>query len=177
MRASCPILWDCSPPGSSVLGILQARILEWLAIPFSRESSQPRGQTQISCIAGWFFTVWATREAQFLRLLGLYCYFNDPRYSERGFKVVSWLAFSFLNISLGYSWTWGQLECLFFSFSIHFGPLLHLLSQVLLLGPGLALMWTLMDWGPFWYFSFLEEEGWFYILYFLSKAGDLPRKE
>ena len=54
---------DCSPPGCSVYGILQARILEWVAIPFSRESSQPRDQTQVSCIAGGFFTIWATREA------------------------------------------------------------------------------------------------------------------
>ena len=57
---SCPTLcdpMDCSPPGSSVHGILQARILEWLAIPFSRGSSQPRDQTQVSCIAGGFFTV------------------------------------------------------------------------------------------------------------------------
>ena len=43
--------------GSSVLGILQARILEWVAIFSSRGSSQPRGQTQISCIAGRFFTI------------------------------------------------------------------------------------------------------------------------
>ena len=43
-------------------GILQARILEWVASPFSRESSPPRDQTQISCIAGKFFTVWDTRE-------------------------------------------------------------------------------------------------------------------
>ena len=48
---------DCSPPGSSVHGILQARILEWVAIPFSRGSSWPRDQTQVSCIAGRFFTV------------------------------------------------------------------------------------------------------------------------
>ena len=48
---------NCSPPGSSVHGILQARILEWVAIPFSRGSSRPRDQTQISCIAGGFFTV------------------------------------------------------------------------------------------------------------------------
>ena len=54
---------DCSPPGSSVHGILQARILEWVAIPFSRGSSQPRDGTQVSCIAGRFFTIWATREA------------------------------------------------------------------------------------------------------------------
>ena len=52
-----------SLPGSSVHGILQARILEWVAIPFSRGSSQPRYQTQVSGIAGRFFTVWATSEA------------------------------------------------------------------------------------------------------------------
>ena len=47
---------DCSPPGSSVHGILQARILEWVDIPFSRGSSQSRNQTGVSCIAGGFFT-------------------------------------------------------------------------------------------------------------------------
>ena len=56
---SCPTLcnsMNCSPPGSSVHEILQARILEWVAIPFSRGSSQHRNQTWISCIAGRFFT-------------------------------------------------------------------------------------------------------------------------
>ena len=50
---------DCSPPGqnSSVHRILQTRILEWAAIPFSRESSQSRNQTQVSCIAGGFFAI------------------------------------------------------------------------------------------------------------------------
>ena len=47
---------DCSSPGSSVHGILQAGILEWVAIPFSRGSSQPRDQIQVSCNAGRFFT-------------------------------------------------------------------------------------------------------------------------
>ena len=47
---------DCSPPGSSVHGIFQARILEWVAISSSRGSSQPRDQTWVSCIAGRFFT-------------------------------------------------------------------------------------------------------------------------
>ena len=64
---SCPALWDpmeCSLPGSSVHGLLQARILKWVAIPFSRVSSQPRDQTQVSCIADRFFTSWATSEAQ-----------------------------------------------------------------------------------------------------------------
>ena len=54
---------DCSPPGSSVHGILQARILEWIAICFSRGSYWLRDWTQVSCIAGKLFTVWATREA------------------------------------------------------------------------------------------------------------------
>ena len=45
-------------------GILQARILDWVAFPFSRGSSQPRDRTQVSHIAGGFFTNWATREAQ-----------------------------------------------------------------------------------------------------------------
>ena len=63
---SCLILWDptgCSPPGFSVKGILQAGILEWVAIPFFRGSSWPRDQTWVSCIAGKFFTIWDTREA------------------------------------------------------------------------------------------------------------------
>ena len=50
----CPNL--CDPMDYTVHGILQARILEWVAFPFSRGSSQPRDQTQVSCIAGRFFT-------------------------------------------------------------------------------------------------------------------------
>ena len=46
----------CDPMDSTVHGIFQARILEWVAFPFSRGSSQPRGQTQVSCTAGRFFT-------------------------------------------------------------------------------------------------------------------------
>ena len=60
---SCPTLcnpMDCSLPRSSVHGILQTRILQWVAVPFSRGSSQPTDQTQISHIAGRFFTSWAT---------------------------------------------------------------------------------------------------------------------
>ena len=51
---------DCSPPASSVHGILQARILEWVASPFSRGSSRLKDWTQVSCFAGRFFTIWAT---------------------------------------------------------------------------------------------------------------------
>ena len=58
-QALCNLM-DCSPPGSLVHGILQPRTLESVAIPSSRGSSQSRDQTQISCIAGRFFTAWAT---------------------------------------------------------------------------------------------------------------------
>ena len=51
---------------TSVHGILQARILEWVAIPFSKGSSRTRDQTQVSCLADRFFTVWATMEAQLI---------------------------------------------------------------------------------------------------------------
>ena len=53
---------DCSLPGSTVHGIFQARLQEWVAISFSRRSSQPRDWTQVSRIVGRCFTVWATRE-------------------------------------------------------------------------------------------------------------------
>ena len=55
---------DCSPPGSSVHGVFQARVLEWVAIAFSRGSSRSRDQTQVSRIAGRCFTVGATRAVQ-----------------------------------------------------------------------------------------------------------------
>ena len=64
---SCLILCDptdYSLPGSSVHGILQARVLEWVAIPFFRRSSWSRDQPQVSCIVGRFFTIWGNRETQ-----------------------------------------------------------------------------------------------------------------
>jgi len=60
---SCPTLsdpTDYSLPGSSVHGILQAKLLDWVAVPFSRGSSWPRDQTQVSCTESGFFTVYAT---------------------------------------------------------------------------------------------------------------------
>ena len=53
---------EYSPAGSYVHGILQARIMEWVAIFFSRGSSQPKDQAQVSRSAGGFFTIWAARE-------------------------------------------------------------------------------------------------------------------
>ena len=65
-------LMDCSPPGPSVHRILQARILEWVAISFSRRDSWPRDQTWVSCIARKFFTIWATKQAQWKGKLALF---------------------------------------------------------------------------------------------------------
>ena len=64
----CPILWD--PMNYTVLELFQARILEWVAISFSRRSSQPRDQTQVSRIAGGFFTSWG-----FIKILHFLLYF------------------------------------------------------------------------------------------------------
>ena len=69
---------DCSLPGSSVHGILQARILEWVAIPFSKGCSQPTDRTQVSCIADGFFTIGAAREAQ----PGERCAYKYPAHSD-----------------------------------------------------------------------------------------------
>ena len=63
---------DCSPRGSSLHGILPARILDWVAIPFSRGSSRCRNWTWVSCIAGRFFTNWATRETSYIMLQNLH---------------------------------------------------------------------------------------------------------
>ena len=68
---------DYNLPGSSICRIFQARTLEWVAISFSRRSSQPRGWTWVSCIAGRFFTIWATRKV-------LICY--EIRNLEGGFR-------------------------------------------------------------------------------------------
>ena len=77
----CPTLcdpMDCSPPGSSVYGILQARILEWVASPFSRGSSLPGDQMWVSCIEGRFFIISATREAH------IYCWYEPIHINLQG---------------------------------------------------------------------------------------------
>ena len=71
---SCPTLWDpmdCSPSGSSVHGIIHARILEWVVIPFSRGSSSPRDPIQVSCTAAKLFTICAISGFVSLRLTRL----------------------------------------------------------------------------------------------------------
>ena len=82
---------DCSPPGPSVHGILQARTLEWVAIAFSRGASRRRDWTRVSCTTGRFFTIWATREAQALSL-------NAKSHLEDSYKE-PWLGYPILGIS------------------------------------------------------------------------------
>ena len=65
---------DCSPPGSSIHGILQARTLEWVAISFSRGSSWPRDRTRVSRVVGRCFTIWATREVHTYIWVYIYIY-------------------------------------------------------------------------------------------------------
>ena len=82
VMSNSPQPLDCSPPGSSVHGVFQARILEWVAISFSRGSSRPREWTSVSyvfCILGRFFIHWAIRKC--LTLCdphGLYGPWNSP---------------------------------------------------------------------------------------------------
>ena len=71
---------DCTPPGSSVHGISQARILEWVAIIFSRGSSCPRDQTLVSCIAGRFFTSEKVIDCEFSFWLPIWKKFNYYSY-------------------------------------------------------------------------------------------------
>ena len=78
----------------TVHGILQARLLAWVAFPFSRETFQPRDQTQISCIAGRFFTVWAIRKA------GV----GPPR-------ILEWVAYPF-SVGTSRSRNWARVSCI-----------------------------------------------------------------
>ena len=122
---------DCSLPGSSVRGLFQARILEWVAISFSRGSSQHRDRTQVSCIAGRFFTSWPWenswtvfpregRQAKWLKITML-CYAKSlpscptlcdpidgslPGFPVPGIlqaKTLEWVASSFSN-----AWNWKE---------------------------------------------------------------------
>ena len=83
----CPTLWgcmDCSPLGSSVNGISKARRLEWVAIPFSKGSSQPRDRTQVSCSASGLrlyrqiLYYWATREVPYVSINSKFLIYPTP---------------------------------------------------------------------------------------------------
>ena len=116
---SCPTLcdpMDYNLPGSSVQGILHVRILEWVAIPFSRGSSQPRDQTQVSCIAGRFFTIWATREALFMAYLSPIKSVGPQLNQDSG--VGSHVLIFFLFVFIYFSYFWIYLFFLFLNLFI-----------------------------------------------------------
>ena len=103
---SCLILCDptdCGQLGFSVYGILQARILEWIDIPFSREASQPRDQTLVSCIAGRFFTIWATKEV--LKIKGPHRIRNImfPLFIKKGY-VIQFIKMNYKMPSRSWGW-------------------------------------------------------------------------
>ena len=103
----------CSLMDYTVHGIIQARILEWVAYPFSSRSFWPRNRTRVSCIAGRFFTNWAIREA--LRSLSHDELFCDPMdyivHRILQARILEWLAFPF---SSGFSQPrdWTQVSCI-----------------------------------------------------------------
>jgi len=107
---------DCSLPGFSVHGILQARLLEWLAIPFSRGSSQPWDWTQTSCTEGSFYTIWTTREAQ--RLIRVNVYWAFPVRQLISYESlwwmpyveITWPCFSMRQLLLSSANTGGEAE-------------------------------------------------------------------
>ena len=98
---SCLTHWDpmdCSTPSSSAHGVLQARILEWVVIPFSRGSSWSRDRTWVSHTAGRFFTVWATREAP---TLGKIQFIFMSTYYAPGTLLVLFFKLSILTMMSG----------------------------------------------------------------------------
>ena len=117
MKASQSCLTLCDRTDFTVHGILQARVLEWVAFSFSRGSSQPRDQTQVSCIAGGFFTNWAIRDIRYLKLL---LKLIKKIYSKSGRCKRSdswvWAAFQDEKPTIGTTlrshqvqWVWGQV--------------------------------------------------------------------
>ena len=98
MSNSCDPV-GCSPPGSSAHGISQAKILEWVAISFSRGSSWLGDQTWVSCIADRFFTVWATRETPFFIVVCI-CQSQSPSLSPHFPALVTVSLFSTSNMVL-----------------------------------------------------------------------------
>ena len=85
---------DCSPPGSSVHGIVQARILKWVAMPSSRRSSRPRDQIHVSCIGRQVIHHWATREALVLSV-------RDFKSIIKSIASVCFLSQEFQTVSVG----------------------------------------------------------------------------
>ena len=81
---------DCSLPGFSVHGIIQAIVLEWIAISFSRGSSQPRARTRVSHIVDRLFTIWATREVNDISVLSAWTFLGPSLYIKLAYTGFVW---------------------------------------------------------------------------------------
>ena len=124
----CPTLcdpMDCSPAGSSVHGISQARILEWAATSSLRGSSQPRDQILVSCITGGFFMDWVTRKHM---LLLFFFFYNLLRQWIFYQNIISCLwcifestGFHLLIFCLGLSQSWGKWAIIFILIDLVWG--------------------------------------------------------
>ena len=90
---------DCSWPDSSVHGILQARILEWVAIPFSKESSQPRDRTWVSCIAGTFDCLSHQGSPLQISIVHLFLLFSGAHGGDVPQFVLKDICFNFLALT------------------------------------------------------------------------------
>ena len=99
---SCPTFWDpvdYSPPGSSVHGILRARMLEWVAIPFSRGISQPRDRTQVSSIVGRILNHLSHQGSPFNKHTLNYVTSREPGETESGRKhQLHWLSLALSSV-------------------------------------------------------------------------------
>ena len=103
------ISWPVARQAPLSMDILQARILEWVAMPFSRGSSQPRDQTQVSHTAGRFFTSWATRECErrYLQMIALIRSWY-LKYTKDSYKSTSKYKHSHYKMGWGPEWKFFQ---------------------------------------------------------------------
>ena len=176
----CPTLcdpMDCSPPGSSIHGIIRARVLEWIVIPFSKASFWPRGRIWVSCITYGFFTIWATREIHIciFKTDGCLCVMVVRLF------FVSLLVFceykNYYGLVLsdeGFGWLQGLF--LMLSFPLIFSCFLSPSSSVILAGHRvkldrilclLFLVFKVDAWNVFLFLSFTKTQQLHYIVFYL----------
>ena len=149
---------DCSPPGSSVHGIFQARVLKWVATSFSRGSSWLRDQTQVSHIVGRRFTVWATRELQsqveiLPKLPSSYVFLVGPWKSTFCFLLSSYDIYGnytvlFVCFKNAHEWL--------FCYRSPFDPSSFVLLSIMLWDPSVMFCVTLAN--PFWWLHIILVE-------------------
>ena len=153
----------CNPMDYTVHGILQARILEWIAIPFSRGSSWPRNQTGISWIAGGFFTSWATREAS-IEIITWFLSFNLLIWCITLIDLHIWENPCISGINPSWLWYMIFLICCCILFA-------RILLRMFYLCPSMILYWPVIF---FFFVVFLSGFGSRVIVASLNEFGNVP---